>query len=80
MPKARKDISGKRVERETCAVCGKDYDKGVPHMMFCQGFKGSAECEECGQEADAFKCAYCGRISCANCGDADARLCSHCKD
>lgn len=68
-------------KRVTCPDCGLEYDQGAPHDAFCRGFKGDAECDECGEKHDdAFKCVECGTISCPNCGDEDNKLCGECKE
>lgn len=78
--KAKKKQEPKR-KRIKCPECGREYDEGAPHAMFCRGLNPLPPCDVCGEESrDNFKCEACGSVSCTRCGDPMAKLCEGCME
>ncbi len=65
-------------KRVKCVRCGRMYDEGMPHEMFCQGRvpKGSV-CIECGEDDHGLlsECKDCGEIVCDCCIDNNEHVC-----
>jgi len=70
----------KKPKRVKCPACGREYDEGAPHEMFCRG-TDEITCELCGEDhGDVFKCNECGTPCCPNCGDPEEQICGTCMD
>lgn len=63
----------------TCKACGNKYEIGMPHGMFCKGFKyrKGDKCVTCGNddETSLKKCRGCGEIICELCEETKTHEC-----
>lgn len=58
--------------RIKCPACGREYNEGAPHYMFCRGnVQADSECVCCGEEnGDVLSvCSVCGDTVCDACKD-----------